>query len=81
MSEDDPHVHVVARVPSDTAAVRNVPASTFGLAGDLPGVVTTGAGCGRRTPRPPRARNASPASPAVSTHDARTCASPTRSNA
>ncbi|MFE1240516.1 hypothetical protein [Streptomyces tendae] len=49
MSEDDPHVHVVARVPSDAAAVRNVPASTFGLAGDLPGVVTTG--CGLRAVR------------------------------
>ncbi|MFE0418303.1 hypothetical protein [Streptomyces tendae] len=48
MSGDDPHVHVTATVPSDDAAVRNVLASTFGLAGDLPGVVTTG--CGPRVP-------------------------------
>lgn len=48
MSEDDPHVHVVAKMPSDDAAVRNAMASTFGLAGDLPGVVT--AGCGLRVP-------------------------------
>lgn len=48
MSRDDPHVHVVAKVPSDDAAVRNALASTFGLAGDLPGVVTTG--CGLRVP-------------------------------
>ncbi|WP_282086574.1 hypothetical protein [Streptomyces tendae] len=48
MSGDDPHVHVVAKVPSDDAAVRTVLAAAFGLAGDLPGVVTTG--CGLRAP-------------------------------
>ncbi|WP_326728403.1 hypothetical protein [Streptomyces phaeochromogenes] len=44
----DPHIHVEAKVGRGDAAVRNVLASTFGLAGDLPGVVDTG--CGLRVP-------------------------------
>ncbi|ARQ70291.1 hypothetical protein [Streptomyces marincola] len=39
---------VEAKVVHDGAAVRNVVASTFGLAGDLPSLVTTG--CGLRVP-------------------------------
>lgn len=48
MDEDDPHIHVEAKLHGDTAT-RDVVASAFGLVGDLPGVVTTG--CGRRAPR------------------------------
>jgi hypothetical protein len=48
MSEDDPHIHVNAKVVGGDADVRNVLASTFGLVGDLPEQVTTG--CGRRVP-------------------------------
>lgn len=44
MDGTDPHVHTEARVLRGEAAVRNVMASTFGLAGDLPGAVTTGCG-------------------------------------
>ncbi|MFD7406913.1 hypothetical protein ACFV7R_30505 [Streptomyces sp. NPDC059866] len=44
----DPHVHVESKVVQGDAAVRNLMASTFGLAGDLPGHVTTG--CGLRVP-------------------------------
>ncbi|MFD9190049.1 hypothetical protein ACFWCA_17640 [Streptomyces phaeochromogenes] len=44
----DPHIHVEAKVGRGDAAVRNVLASTFGLAGDLPSVVDTG--CGLRVP-------------------------------
>jgi len=45
---DDPHIHVGADLNAD-AATRDLLASTFGLAGDLPSVVTTG--CGQRVPR------------------------------
>lgn len=48
MGGNDPHIHVQSKVVHDDAAVRNVVASTFGLAGDLPSVVTTG--CGRQVP-------------------------------
>ncbi|UCM88497.1 hypothetical protein [Streptomyces marincola] len=48
MDGNDPHIHVQAKVVHDDAAVRNVVASTFGLAGDLPSLVTTG--CGLRVP-------------------------------
>ncbi|MEU1815919.1 hypothetical protein ABZ543_12090 [Streptomyces roseifaciens] len=48
MGGNDPHVHVESRVVHGDAAVRNVVASTFGLAGDLPSLVT--AGCGLRVP-------------------------------
>jgi hypothetical protein len=48
MDRDDPHVHVEAQVVGGAAAVREVTASTFGLAGDLPGVVTSG--CGTSVP-------------------------------
>jgi hypothetical protein len=48
MGESDPHIHVESRLNAD-AAVRNMIASTFGLASDLPSVVTTG--CGLRVPR------------------------------
>ncbi|MEV2230984.1 hypothetical protein AB0H69_20720 [Streptomyces phaeochromogenes] len=44
----DPHIHVEAKVVRGDAAVRNVLASTFGLAGDLPSVVDSG--CGLRVP-------------------------------
>ncbi|MFD3311280.1 hypothetical protein [Streptomyces sp. NPDC058694] len=44
----DPHIHVEAKVARGDAAVRNVLASTFGLAGDLPSVADTG--CGLRVP-------------------------------
>ncbi|MFH8442105.1 hypothetical protein ACH4D3_12835 [Streptomyces sp. NPDC018026] len=48
MSANDPHIHVESQIPADDAAVRNVLASAFGLAADLPGAVTTG--CGLRVP-------------------------------
>ncbi|MFC7307133.1 hypothetical protein ACFQVC_23250 [Streptomyces monticola] len=48
MGGNDPHIHVESKVLHDDAAVRNVLASTFGLAGDLPSLVTTG--CGLRVP-------------------------------
>ncbi|MFE0026729.1 hypothetical protein [Amycolatopsis sp. NPDC059021] len=48
MDEIDLHVHIGKDLNGD-AAVRGMVASTFGLAGDLPGVVTTG--CGLRVPR------------------------------
>ncbi|MFD0852209.1 hypothetical protein ACFQ07_08250, partial [Actinomadura adrarensis] len=44
MSRDDPHIHVQVDVVGGDAAVRDMLASTFGLAGDLPSVVTTGCG-------------------------------------
>jgi hypothetical protein len=56
MDSSDPHVHVDVSVTHGEAAARNVLASAFGLAGDLPAVVTTG--CGLRvayamtSPRP-----------------------------
>lgn len=43
MSHPDPHIHVDANLHAD-AAVRDVMAATFGLAGDLPSRVTTGCG-------------------------------------
>ncbi|UNO38662.1 hypothetical protein [Streptomyces sp. MST-110588] len=48
MGGNDPHIHVQSKVVHDDAAARNVLASTFGLAGDLPSLVTTG--CGLRVP-------------------------------
>jgi hypothetical protein len=48
MDASDPHIHVDQNLNAD-AAVRDMIASTFGLAGDLAGVVTTG--CGQRVPR------------------------------
>ncbi|WP_119730153.1 hypothetical protein [Thermomonospora amylolytica] len=48
MGESDPHIHVESKVIHGDAAVRNVLAATFGLAGDLPSLVTTG--CGLRVP-------------------------------
>lgn len=45
---EDPHVHVEVNLGAD-AMVRDKVASTFGLVGDLPAVVTTG--CGLRAPR------------------------------
>ncbi|MDQ0760639.1 hypothetical protein [Streptomyces canus] len=48
MGEDDPHIHVEVKVVRGEAAVRNMLAATFGLAGDLPSVVPTG--CGLRVP-------------------------------
>ncbi|MEU7580072.1 hypothetical protein AB0B50_21015 [Streptomyces sp. NPDC041068] len=48
MGGDDPHIHVESQVVRGDAAVRNVVASAFGLAGDLPSLVTTG--CGLRVP-------------------------------
>jgi hypothetical protein len=48
MSESDPHIHVESNLNADVV-VRNKIASTFGLASDLPGVVTTG--CELRVPR------------------------------
>ena len=48
MRRDDPHIHVEANVLQSRAAVRDVVASTFGLAADLPGAVDTG--CGLRVP-------------------------------
>ncbi|MFC6880064.1 MULTISPECIES: hypothetical protein [Actinomadura] len=47
MSESDPHIHVEVNLHADTA-VRDVMASTFGLAGDLPSLVNTG--CGLEVP-------------------------------
>ncbi|MEU2433722.1 hypothetical protein ABZ611_30230 [Streptomyces sp. NPDC007861] len=48
MDAGDPHIHAELDVVRAGAAVRNVVAATFGLAGDLPGVVATG--CGIRVP-------------------------------
>ncbi len=48
MDRNDPHIHVELKVVHGDAAVRNVVASAFGLAGDLPSLVT--AGCGLRVP-------------------------------
>lgn len=48
MNGDDPHIHVESSVLRTDAAVRNMLAATFGLAGDLPSQVTTG--CGLRVP-------------------------------
>ncbi|MCH6168002.1 hypothetical protein [Pseudonocardia alaniniphila] len=48
MSESDPHIHVQSDLGADAAA-RNKIASMFGLASDLPSVVTTG--CELRVPR------------------------------
>lgn len=48
MGEVDPHIHVEVKVVRGEAAVRNMLAATFGLAGDLPSVVATG--CGPRVP-------------------------------
>lgn len=48
MDGDDPHIHVEAKVVHRDAAVRDVMASAFGLAGDLPSHVSTG--CGLRVP-------------------------------
>ncbi|NGO11370.1 hypothetical protein G5C60_28145 [Streptomyces sp. HC44] len=48
MSGNDPHIHVESKVVHGDAAVRNLVAATFGLAGDLPSLVTTG--CGLRVP-------------------------------
>ncbi|MEU5879526.1 hypothetical protein [Spirillospora sp. NPDC047279] len=44
----DSHVHVEAAVVDRAADRRGLMASTFGLAGDLPSVVTSG--CGARVP-------------------------------
>ena len=48
MGGDDPHIHVEEKAVRGEAAVRNMLASTFGLAGDLPSTVATG--CGLRVP-------------------------------
>ena len=48
MGENDPHIHVEAKVVRGEAAVRTMLAATFGLAGDLPSTVVTG--CGLRVP-------------------------------
>lgn len=48
MDVADPHIHAERKVVRGEAAVRDLTASTFGLAGDLPGSVT--AGCGLRVP-------------------------------
>ncbi|MET0135993.1 MAG: hypothetical protein ABW215_20625 [Kibdelosporangium sp.] len=48
MNESDPHIHVESNLNAGVAT-REVLASTFGLAHDLPPVVTTG--CGLRVPR------------------------------
>jgi hypothetical protein len=45
---DDPHIHVEVKVVRGEAAVRTMLAATFGIAGDLPGVVDTG--CGLKVP-------------------------------
>ena len=45
---NDPHTHVAADLNLD-GAVRNMVSSTFGMAADLPSVVTTG--CGSRVSR------------------------------
>ncbi|GAA3389510.1 hypothetical protein [Cryptosporangium minutisporangium] len=47
MSEDDPHVHVDAKLHAHASA-RIVLADTFGLVAELPTVADTG--CGRRVP-------------------------------
>jgi hypothetical protein len=47
VTERDPHIHVEVNLHAD-AAMRNIMASTFHLAGDLPSVVTTG--CGLQVP-------------------------------
>jgi hypothetical protein len=44
----DPHIHVGSELNLDAAA-RNIVASAFGMAADLPSVVTTR--CGLRVPR------------------------------
>ncbi|GHE59727.1 hypothetical protein GCM10018785_31150 [Streptomyces longispororuber] len=49
MTGMDPHIHVESKLVRSDAAVRDMMASTFGLVGDLPSVVT--AGCGLRVPR------------------------------
>ncbi|WP_281905736.1 hypothetical protein [Phytohabitans aurantiacus] len=43
----DPHIHVDVKLGSDVVA-RDILASAFGLAGDVPATVTTG--CGVRAP-------------------------------
>lgn len=48
MSQSDPHIHVDAKVVRSAAAVRKMLAATFGLAADVPRVVTTG--CGLQVP-------------------------------
>jgi hypothetical protein len=48
MDESDPHIHVGANLNAD-AMSRDQVASVFGLAADLPSVVTTG--CGARVAR------------------------------
>ncbi|MFC0534129.1 hypothetical protein [Phytohabitans kaempferiae] len=48
MGDTDPHIHVERGVLRASAAVREVLASSFGLVGDAPTVVTTG--CGRQVP-------------------------------
>lgn len=48
MGGTDPHIHVERDVARAGAAVRNLLASTFGLAADAPSVVTTG--CGLQVP-------------------------------
>lgn len=48
LSPSDPHIHVDSKVVRSAAGVRNMLAATFGLAADLPRVVTTG--CGLRVP-------------------------------
>ncbi|MBZ3904715.1 MULTISPECIES: hypothetical protein [Streptomyces] len=48
MDGNDPHIHVETGVVHGDAAARNMLASVFGLAGDLPSLVTTG--CGLRVP-------------------------------
>ncbi|MGP4019129.1 hypothetical protein [Saccharopolyspora sp. 5N708] len=40
MGDSDPHIHVESNLNAD-ATVRNVIASTFGIAGSLPSVVTS----------------------------------------
>ncbi|WP_412520573.1 hypothetical protein K8Z49_21950 [Actinomadura madurae] len=45
---DDPHIHVDSKMARGGAATRDLMASTFGLAGDLPSTVTTG--CGLQVP-------------------------------
>lgn len=54
----DPHIHVASKVVHDAAAERHLTASTFGLAGDLPGTVPTGCGTtapyAMTSPRPDR---------------------------
>ncbi|RBM14359.1 hypothetical protein [Streptomyces sp. PT12] len=48
MSANDPRIHVETKALRNGAAVRDLLASTFGLVGDLPSVVTSG--CGLRVP-------------------------------